>query len=343
MNVPLVCPTCTLNSVISCVLLQHKREGISLSAAYHHTLSSFYSLRARAEHSRRSAVAEALAYGATFPIRYGKAEYQAGGAREVLRFTLREGKEIKSGAEILNPAPVDSADSGAAGTNQVAGGAGGVPGAEKRTNARLDTWTGGAAYVQASRAARDEARRVRTSSLSSSSSAPPNVDTARSGAKADSTAQSAAAEQIASQLSGAVSEGRSVEQQSARMQTEAAAGLQEQAVYEKVTPSPLRSAPASTGHAQGFASSSSTTSAPASATVQTVQGHPIRSGDALSDGFPAEEAAMGEMDEAEAQLKEEQRESEEVEEEQNFEEEREAGDLLKGRQKERRTIKKGRA
>ncbi|CEH14693.1 Mitochondrial ribosomal protein S25 [Ceraceosorus bombacis] len=232
----------TAEDVISCVLLQHKREGISLSAAYHHTLSSFYSLRARAEHSRRSAVAEALAYGATFPIKYGKSEYQAGGAREILRFTLREGREIKSGAAFLNPDIIPAAP----GTTTGAGAsATGGQTTERRANARLDSWTGGTAYLQASRAARDEARRIKETTLSPSSvqSAQETLDGQGSDDAISTPAMREAAQQIEPQLSSVLETKRAMGEQSVRTADEAAQEINEEAAFSHAVQRPFRASP----------------------------------------------------------------------------------------------------
>lgn len=85
--------------VVACTLHLHEHHGLSLSQAYHHTLSSYHALRAEHETASRSALFEALAYGATFnnspALPNGSG---SGGAAETVRGYQKEANELAKGA-----------------------------------------------------------------------------------------------------------------------------------------------------------------------------------------------------------------------------------------------------
>lgn len=70
-------------------------HGLSLSQAYHHTISSYHALRAEHEHAARSAVREAQAYGGVFTI---SSDGTPSSASEIERGFRKEGIELSKGA-----------------------------------------------------------------------------------------------------------------------------------------------------------------------------------------------------------------------------------------------------
>ncbi|UZJ57062.1 hypothetical protein CBS101457_006382 [Exobasidium rhododendri] len=81
--------------VVACTLHLHKNHSLSLSQAYHHTLSSYHALRAEHEHASRSAVLEARSYGAVFTT---NSLGEATAAVEIERGFRKEGEELLKGA-----------------------------------------------------------------------------------------------------------------------------------------------------------------------------------------------------------------------------------------------------
>lgn len=84
------------DSVIACTIHLHKKHSLSLSQAYHHTLSSYHALRAEHEHATRSAILEARSYGAVFTT---NSNGEATSAVEIERGYAKEGRELAKGAE----------------------------------------------------------------------------------------------------------------------------------------------------------------------------------------------------------------------------------------------------
>ncbi|PWZ03138.1 hypothetical protein BCV70DRAFT_12177 [Testicularia cyperi] len=68
----------TVEDVVACTLEAHRKGGLSLSQAYHNTLSSYHGLKAEHEQASRYALLEARYYGADM----GKSETQRGFERE---------------------------------------------------------------------------------------------------------------------------------------------------------------------------------------------------------------------------------------------------------------------
>ncbi|EPQ30261.1 uncharacterized protein PFL1_02377 [Pseudozyma flocculosa PF-1] len=68
----------SVEDFIACTLAAHRNGGLSLSQAYHNTLSSFYAIKAEQEHARRYAILEAKYYGADL----GRSETQRGFEKE---------------------------------------------------------------------------------------------------------------------------------------------------------------------------------------------------------------------------------------------------------------------
>ncbi|KAN0060635.1 mitochondrial ribosomal small subunit component [Thecaphora frezii] len=68
----------SVEDFIACTLAAHRQGGLSLSQAYHNTLSSFYAIKAEQEHARRYAILEAKYYGANL----GRSETQRGFEKE---------------------------------------------------------------------------------------------------------------------------------------------------------------------------------------------------------------------------------------------------------------------
>jgi small subunit ribosomal protein S23 len=83
------------SSVVACTIHLHKNHSLSLSQAYHHTLSSYHALRAEHEHASRSAVLEAQAYGAVFTT---TSSGEASAAVEIERGFRKEAQELLKGA-----------------------------------------------------------------------------------------------------------------------------------------------------------------------------------------------------------------------------------------------------
>lgn len=84
------------DSVIAFTIHLHKKHSLSLSQAYHHTLSSYHALRAEHEHATRSAILEARSYGAVFATTVDGEETSA---VEIERGYQKEERELKKGAE----------------------------------------------------------------------------------------------------------------------------------------------------------------------------------------------------------------------------------------------------
>lgn len=82
--------------MIACVVHLHRRHGLSLSQAYHNTLSSYHGLRAEHEHSSRIALFEARSYGAVFAHTF---DGQPSSAKEIERGFRKEGEELRKGAK----------------------------------------------------------------------------------------------------------------------------------------------------------------------------------------------------------------------------------------------------
>lgn len=123
-----------LLSVISCTLHQHRHEDVSLSVAYHHTLSTFYSLRAQQEHATRAAVLEARAYGATFDP-----------TPETTRSYAREEAALRAGAAHITGAAANAEATFV------------QPGRRPRIKPTDASWTAGAGYLRVAIATRDGA------------------------------------------------------------------------------------------------------------------------------------------------------------------------------------------
>lgn len=68
----------SVEDVVACTMAAHRQGGLSLSQAYHNTLSSYHGLKAEHEHATRYATLEAKYYGADL----GKSETQRGFERE---------------------------------------------------------------------------------------------------------------------------------------------------------------------------------------------------------------------------------------------------------------------
>ncbi|SAM77140.1 related to RSM25-mitochondrial ribosomal protein, small subunit [Ustilago bromivora] len=68
----------SVEDVVACTMAAHRQGGLSLSQAYHNTLSSYHGLKAEHEHATRYAALEAKYYGADF----GKSETQRGFEKE---------------------------------------------------------------------------------------------------------------------------------------------------------------------------------------------------------------------------------------------------------------------
>lgn len=135
-------------SVIACVVHLHRHHGLSLSQAYHNTLSSYHALRAEHEHASRSALFEARAYGAQFTHTH---DGRSTSAVEIERGFAKEGQELRKGARFFakmfgGPAVTGLGD-----------GTGGAPPRKYRFRVR-NTWapvSQGEKYLQAALTARD--------------------------------------------------------------------------------------------------------------------------------------------------------------------------------------------
>ncbi|EST06260.1 Mitochondrial ribosomal protein S25 [Kalmanozyma brasiliensis GHG001] len=68
----------SVEDFVACTLAAHREGGLSLSQAYHNTLSSYHGLKAEREHATRYAILEAKYYGADL----GKTETQRGFEKE---------------------------------------------------------------------------------------------------------------------------------------------------------------------------------------------------------------------------------------------------------------------
>lgn len=68
----------SVEDVVACTIAAHRQGGLSLSQAYHNTLSSYHALKAEHEHATRYAALEARYYGADL----GKSETQRGFEKE---------------------------------------------------------------------------------------------------------------------------------------------------------------------------------------------------------------------------------------------------------------------
>lgn len=68
----------SVEDFVACTLAAHRHGGLSLSQAYHNTLSSYHGLKAEHEHATRYAVLEAKYYGADL----GKTETERGFEKE---------------------------------------------------------------------------------------------------------------------------------------------------------------------------------------------------------------------------------------------------------------------
>ncbi|CDU24418.1 related to RSM25-mitochondrial ribosomal protein, small subunit [Sporisorium scitamineum] len=68
----------SVEDFVACTLAAHRQGGLSLSQAYHNTLSSYHGLKAEHEHATRYAILEAKYYGADL----GKTETQRGFEKE---------------------------------------------------------------------------------------------------------------------------------------------------------------------------------------------------------------------------------------------------------------------
>lgn len=137
--------------VVACTIHLHTHHGLSLSQAYHHTLSSYVALRAEHEHASRSAILEARAYGAVFAI---GADGLPTAATETERGFRKESEELRKGAAWINAGGLASV-SGVAGGSAGAAAAGILGGGTLRTK---NTWlpsSRGVAYLQHALAARD--------------------------------------------------------------------------------------------------------------------------------------------------------------------------------------------
>lgn len=124
----------TAEDFVKCTLAAHREGGLSLSQAYHNTLSSFYGLRAEHEHATRYAAVEARYFGADL----GKSETQRGFEKEE--------RQLESWtAWATGQTPTTGKD----GQQQVQG----IKAPRvKRTDS---TFTSGSAYLDAARAFRD--------------------------------------------------------------------------------------------------------------------------------------------------------------------------------------------
>lgn len=85
--------------VVACVVHLHRHHGLSLSQAYHNTLSTYYALRAEHEHASRIALFEAKAYGATFAKVRDVNGKPSTTAVEIERGFHREAEELVKGAK----------------------------------------------------------------------------------------------------------------------------------------------------------------------------------------------------------------------------------------------------
>ena len=85
--------------VIACVVHLHRQHGLSLSQAYHNTLSTYYALRAEHEHASRIAIFEAKAYGASFAKIRDIDRNPSTTAVEIERGFHKEAEELLKGAK----------------------------------------------------------------------------------------------------------------------------------------------------------------------------------------------------------------------------------------------------
>ncbi|SNX82526.1 related to RSM25 - mitochondrial ribosomal protein, small subunit [Melanopsichium pennsylvanicum] len=118
----------SVEDLIVCTLAAHRQGGLSLSQAYHNTLSSYHGLKAEHEHATRYATLEANYYGADL----GKTETQRG--------FEKEDKALESWAVWANGGLVSEAGAELQQTKAAR---------VKRTDA---TFTRGEAYLQAANA-----------------------------------------------------------------------------------------------------------------------------------------------------------------------------------------------
>ncbi|PWN31472.1 uncharacterized protein FA14DRAFT_162727 [Meira miltonrushii] len=85
--------------VVACVVHLHRQHGLSLSQAYHNTLSTYYALRAEHEHASRIAIFEAKAYGARFAKIRDLNGNPSTTAVEIERGFHKEAEELREGAK----------------------------------------------------------------------------------------------------------------------------------------------------------------------------------------------------------------------------------------------------
>lgn len=125
----------SVEDFVSCTLNAHRKGGLSLSQAYHNTLSSYHGLKAEHEHATRYAILEAKHYGADL----GKTETQRG--------FEKEDKALESWAAW--------AAGGMAGADSIPAASDGQQTKSARVKRTNETFTSGDAYLDASRAFRD--------------------------------------------------------------------------------------------------------------------------------------------------------------------------------------------
>lgn len=124
----------SVEDFVACTLAAHRQGGLSLSQAYHNTLSSYHGLKAEHEHATRYALLEAKYLGADM----GKSETQRG--------FEKEDKALESWAVWAAGGTSADAAGGAAETQQT------KAARVKRTD---QTFTAGDAYLDAAKAFRE--------------------------------------------------------------------------------------------------------------------------------------------------------------------------------------------
>ncbi|SJX61219.1 related to RSM25-mitochondrial ribosomal protein, small subunit [Sporisorium reilianum f. sp. reilianum] len=125
----------SVEDFVACTLAAHRQGGLSLSQAYHNTLSSYHGLKAEHEHASRYAILEAKYYGADL----GKTETQRG--------FEKEDKALESWAAW--------AAGGTAGGDAAAGADAQQQAKAARVKRTDQTFTSGDAYLEAAKAFRE--------------------------------------------------------------------------------------------------------------------------------------------------------------------------------------------
>ncbi len=122
----------SVEDFVACTLAAHRHGGLSLSQAYHNTLSSYHGLKAEHEHASRYAILEAKYYGADL----GKSETQRGFEKEDK--ALESWAAWAAGGMVSGDAASAAADAQQTKATRV-----------KRTD---QTFTSGEAYLEAAKA-----------------------------------------------------------------------------------------------------------------------------------------------------------------------------------------------